>query len=304
METPLAKAWKTYQDTTGHRFFDYTHLVIILGVYELLGFFTKPYNPESWAYFGSDLWYKLAYLVPMHTLLFSLFIMAYYGYLVVLDLRGIKDRKEKAKDAEALKKDKNFKPKPKDAYKPNWYYFGYIVIEGFVYGTLMMIFMPEVIFAIVNAILPDLKIPLPIDQSRSLHDYLTSLVLNMAMAFGGGAYEELIFRGFIFTGIIFLGKKLPFFKDMNPEMAPLGIFTAQYPKYKGGERKVWITVLFAAVVYSVSHYLPPGGDPFNLYTFVYRIVFGVVMYLIVSRRKFSIAMWAHIWYDLWYFLFT
>ena len=47
------------------------------------------------------------------------------------------------------------------------------------------------------------------------------------------------------------------------------------------------------------HYIGPLGDAFQLQSFVFRWVLGLVLTLIFVLRGFAAGVWAHAVYDIW-----
>ena len=64
---------------------------------------------------------------------------------------------------------------------------------------------------------------------------------------------------------------------------------------------VWAFV--AALVFSAWHYVGPFGDDFELKSFVFRWVCGLVFTLIYAFRGFAPAVWTHVIYDVWVLVF-
>jgi hypothetical protein len=103
---------------------------------------------------------------------------------------------------------------------------------------------------------------------------------SVVMALGAGFYEEIAFRvGFFGLGA-FAIKKL----------------------FGKGVRTVVLTMVWAvigAMVFSGWHYVGPLSDPFNLQSFVFRAVCGLVLTAIYAFRGFAPAVWTHALYDVW-----
>ena len=54
-----------------------------------------------------------------------------------------------------------------------------------------------------------------------------------------------------------------------------------------------------AVLFSGMHYLGPLGDPFQMKSFVARMVLGLALTLVYAMRGFAAAVWTHALYDVW-----
>ncbi|TAE52145.1 MAG: CPBP family intramembrane metalloprotease, partial [Bacteroidetes bacterium] len=238
------------------------------------------------------------------TLIVSVLLVAYWGHKLSLDWRGKKSFSEWQKDQQERKKNKDFKPKEKKPYRPNWYYFGFQVLEGFIWGSLLIMLLPDLTFLLIQAPKPDMSPPIPLDSSSSLFSYHTNVLMNISLAFGSGFYEEFIFRGLIFGGIGLAAKQVPFFKEMDAETTSVGEMPFKIFKYKPKDAKFLLAITFTTALYAVSHYLMPFGDNFHVYSFVYRFFFGLLMYYIFVRRSFAVVAWTHCFYDLWYFILS
>jgi hypothetical protein len=106
------------------------------------------------------------------------------------------------------------------------------------------------------------------------------------MSLGAGFYEELVFRVALFG----LGLRVV-----------RTLFSAG-----SGARRVFSWLGFAALtsaLFSGWHYLGEFGDPFELKSFVFRFVCGVVFTAIYAFRGFAPVVWTHALYDLWVMVF-
>ncbi|MFH2009083.1 MAG: CPBP family intramembrane glutamic endopeptidase [bacterium] len=94
---------------------------------------------------------------------------------------------------------------------------------------------------------------------------------------GAGLHEELVFRVAIYGGLAAL----------------LGSRT-------GLSRLVVVGLALAvsATLFSVSHHIPPHGEPFTLFAFVYRLLAGVIFGVLYAYRGFSTAVYTHFLYDV------
>jgi hypothetical protein len=117
----------------------------------------------------------------------------------------------------------------------------------------------------------------PSTEPESL-GFMTAVVLSL----GAGLYEEIAFR----VGLYGLGRKV--LLAMMPEALP-------------GQRLLaslgWATL--SAAVFSGWHYVGQFGDPFELRSFVFRWVCGLVFTLIYVFRGFAPVVWTHALYDIW-----
>ncbi len=107
----------------------------------------------------------------------------------------------------------------------------------------------------------------------------------VVLSLGAGFYEEIAFRVILFG----LGAKV---LRLFAEPIPLG--RARLLSF------VW--ALLAAGAFSVWHYVGALGEPFELRSFVFRWVCGLVFTVIYAFRGFAPAVWTHSLYDVWVFL--
>ena len=292
-ETTTDKVIKKYRGGIKHRFYLDAHIVLVLVVFEVLLLFA--YESEVIMYNGMEFWFQVVRLYPLNvflpfgTLLISLVIITPRIFHIWLDLKGIKDREEA----------KNKKDKKK--YKPNWDYFVLNIAEGFVYGALIYIFLPPANPWLIQGLFGNtIPTPQPLDANDSLWSYHTNVLLDLALAFGSGFYDEFLFRK---TLSDFLQPRIK--KKVKTTQAKISVpFRKDDIKlmtFKEDKKLNAGIMLLGAFLFAVSHYILPFSDPFNAYGFVYRFLFGMILYTIYRRFGFPIAMWTHIFYDLWYF---
>lgn len=100
---------------------------------------------------------------------------------------------------------------------------------------------------------------------------------SLIMSVGAGLYEEIVFRLLLMGGLFWVGAralKLP----------------------------VWVAavsaVLLSSLAFSGVHYIGNMGDPFELGSFVFRFIAGVVLAVIYYLRGFAVAAYTHAIYDI------
>jgi hypothetical protein len=103
---------------------------------------------------------------------------------------------------------------------------------------------------------------------------------GFVMSLGAGLYEEVVFRAGLF-GLGALGIKFLFGKGVQ------GLILLSS----------W--ALIAAAIFSGWHYIGPMGDPWDVKSFVFRTVCGLVLTGIYVFRGFAAAVYTHALYDVW-----
>lgn len=302
-EKPLREAIKAYDDANKNRFFNQGHSFLMLLGFEVL--FALSRTNLVIAYNGVDAWFKtLLSVVQYGTLPISLVIMGLCLWEIVWDWMGWKTRKERRADKAKKKKDKKFEPKAKKKYRPNWYYFFFIMVEGFVYAMVLRAILPGLTFLLTFVTTPNFRFTFSLDEVDSTRHLLSNPVQDLALSLGAGFYEEYLFRGALFVFLVWLAKQNKRFKRFGAEMDTVPGMFLRFPKLKWGNPQFNAIVLASTLIYALSSFLPyPAfADSLTLYNFLYRCFFGIAMYSLLVYRRFSIAIWTHAFYDLWYFL--
>ncbi len=304
VDSPLEKAWQAYQKDTGSRVFQYGSVSLFLAVYAVLILFAR--TPQVMAYNGVDIWFWLVDQIPLGgTVIASLLLISYLAIPAWQDWKGIKTAKEIKEDKEKAKKDKKFKPKEKKPFSVNGYYALFMWLEGLLYGSVIYALLPEVLRWFFEALGDNPALPVQYDAIRSLWSYNSNMAQDVALAFGAGVYEEILFRSLLFMLIIYVaktyGKKYRYLKQFDLKEDQLRPFPLRIPKYdKKSPGYRWLIIL-GCVIYASSHFILPYADQLSQFGFIYRLFFGLLMYLIFVKRNPAVAMWTHIVYDLLYF---
>lgn len=294
MRESLLQLFKEYNADSNRRYYVFWMVVIALVLYELLLLFFA--TPHIARYDGVDAWFQFFYhVVPSGSLLFSTIFVGYYGYHLYLDANGIKSGKEKRveKTMMALNPGYDFGPKQPVFFKP--VSLALMLLESLFWGALLYLVLPPLVYQLSSGLIPDLVVPRPYDTLDLVRSYQTNAFQNIALALGGGFYEEIIFR----FGLYWLLIRL-----LAPRFSAPG-FTFFIPKETWSKYRLSSAViLLCAVIFSASHFLLPAGDPIHFYTFLFRILFGLAMSLIFFFRGLGKAVWAHAFYEIFYFAFT
>lgn len=103
------------------------------------------------------------------------------------------------------------------------------------------------------------------------------LPTQLTISLGAGFYEELLFRVLLVGALAWGGARV---FGWQPRGA--GIFAA----------------VTGALIFSAFHYLGPYGDPWQLESFTFRAVAGLMFSAMYLLRGFGITAWAHALYDV------
>ncbi len=156
-------------------------------------------------------------------------------------------------------------------YEPR--YFGFMVLESMLWAAVLFVLLPQLMGRMFagSATVPAAAVP---EQP--------GLVANIGLSFGAGFYEEFFFRFLLVRGLQLF---MQVFKiDTESLWSVMGVIT------------------FSALAFSGAHYLGALGDKFELYSFFYRFVFGLLMSLLLVLRHFGITAWTHALYDVLVFV--
>lgn len=103
------------------------------------------------------------------------------------------------------------------------------------------------------------------------------LSTRLMLAIGAGLYEELLFRVLLVGTIAWVGHRG---------------FGWKLPVAAG------VAVVIGAFVFSAFHYVGPGGDQLQVYSFVFRFIGGLFFSGLYVVRGFGITAWTHALYDV------
>jgi len=100
---------------------------------------------------------------------------------------------------------------------------------------------------------------------------------NFALSLGAGLFEEIIFRVLLLNLLFFMLNYI--FKNK--------VITAV------------ISVLAASFLFSLSHYIGSMADSWELYSFMFRWIAGMIFTVLYFIRGFAITAYTHALYDIW-----
>jgi hypothetical protein len=161
--------------------------------------------------------------------------------------------------------------------------FVQIAVEGVVYAIVMRLGADYIVGRLSIALSP------AGGASPLAHpDVMTGVVMSM----GAGFYEELAFRVILFG----LGAKALVWLVVKQRV---GLVEQSSRFSLRAVLLMFLWALVSAAVFSGVHYIGVYGDPFQLGSFVFRMVLGLALTLIFVTRGFAAAVWAHAVYDMW-----
>ena len=103
------------------------------------------------------------------------------------------------------------------------------------------------------------------------------LSTQVMLSLGAGIYEELLFRVILVSGLAWLARRA---FGWLPGAASL------------------FAVVVGALIFSAFHYVGPYGDAWQLQSFVFRFVAGLLFSGLFVLRGFGITAWTHALYDV------
>jgi hypothetical protein len=150
----------------------------------------------------------------------------------------------------------------------HWQRFVWIAIEGVIYASMMRFVAAYVVGRL--------------HLGGGISDRFAGLVMSL----GAGFYEEIAFRVLLFgVGLKLLQLFVVTVSPLKRALVALG----------------WATL--CAAVFSGWHYVGALGDPFEIRSFVFRWVCGLVFTAIYAFRGFAPVVWTHALYDIWVLVF-
>jgi hypothetical protein len=168
------------------------------------------------------------------------------------------------------------------AFRPHK--FIQIAIEGVVYAVLMRVVAGYVVGSVFAG-------------PTSIKD--AGRFVGFIMSMGAGFYEELTFRVVLYG----LGAKVLVWLVAKQKV---DITTSAQQTSRFSFRALAVMLgwaLVCSIIFSAVHYIGPMSDTFQMPSFVFRLVLGLVLTLIFATRGFAAAVWTHALYDVWVLVF-
>ena len=115
-------------------------------------------------------------------------------------------------------------------------------------------------------------------QSAEAHSLASMGVgTRLMLSLGAGLYEELLFRVILVGGMAFG------LRWLTLGLLPSGL----------------IATVVGALIFSAVHYIGQYGEPWQLASFTYRTIAGLVFSALYLLRGFGITAWTHALYDVY-----
>jgi len=159
----------------------------------------------------------------------------------------------------------------RDSGSPKAAWFGGMAGESVVYALL---------FGGVTSALTGLLLHGPSALSAGQGQAL-SLPAELMVSLGAGFYEELLFRVVLVAAL-----------------AKMALVWFGWRPWAAGT----FATIVGAFLFSAFHYVGPMGDAFELGSFVFRMVAGLLLSALFLVRGFGIAAWTHALYDVFLML--
>lgn len=167
--------------------------------------------------------------------------------------------------------------------------FVQIAIEGVVYAVAMRVVASYVVGRVFMG---------------PIHD--EGPFVGFVMSLGAGFYEELSFRVILFG----LGAKALVWLFAHEKVELTGteaLLAGATSKTRKSTLGSWFIMLawsvVCALVFSGVHYVGAMADSFQVTSFAFRAILGLVLTLIYVTRGFAAAVWTHAVYDIWVLVF-
>ncbi len=148
-------------------------------------------------------------------------------------------------------------------------YFVYMFMESYIYS----IFLGPAVIKLTERVAPGLAAG---PRGFSMSDRFIASI-------GAGIYEEFVFRLVMISAFIYLFKK---FIGMSEWQAAV------------------FAIFWSAFIFSGFHYIGQLGDHFDVTSFLFRFIAGVILSLLYFLRGYGIAVYTHALYDIKVFFFA
>ncbi|MEZ7892408.1 MAG: CPBP family intramembrane metalloprotease [Candidatus Wallbacteria bacterium] len=150
-------------------------------------------------------------------------------------------------------------------------FFVFMLAESIMYAMIL----GPIVSKLTQKVIPQLA-------SLSMGDSAFTFTEKLIVSLGAGIYEEFVFRYFLISLFIYIFTKF---------------FDLKY--YHAGA----FAIFWAALIFSAFHYIGSLGDQFDVASFVFRFIAGVILSILYFMRGYGIAVYTHAIYDLKVYFF-
>ena len=105
---------------------------------------------------------------------------------------------------------------------------------------------------------------------------------NIYLSIGAGIWEELLFRYFLISFLLFIFNKI---------------------MYDFSSLSYIMIIIISSALFSYYHFIGIYSDIINISIFVYRFIAGIILSIIFIFRGLGIAVYTHTFYDLYLVVF-
>ena len=146
------------------------------------------------------------------------------------------------------------------------------------WGYFAMMFGETLVYAFIIGLISSQVVVLVTTGNPFLATGCKDTTMHQLMiGIGAGVYEEIVFRALLITIVMGVLKYV-------------GV---------GDERKTIIAVFLSSLLFSAFHYVGEFGEVFNLITFTYRLVAGILLSALYVFRGLGVCAWSHAIYDIY-----
>jgi len=140
-------------------------------------------------------------------------------------------------------------------------------------GVLVGMLGESLVYSLVFGAVVSAMVRVFLSQSLPL-----SRSAQILVSLGAGIYEEFVFRVLLLGALAFVLRRLLQLQEVLAYS---------------------IAALLGAVLFSGFHYIGPFVDPFQLPSFLFRFIAGIVLTGLYYTRGYGITAYTHSLYDLW-----
>lgn len=160
----------------------------------------------------------------------------------------------------------------RSGWRLRWGYFVGMLAEAVAYALVF-----GTVVGLLTSLLLHAVVPLAATATSLSPIARLGLPTQLMISLGAGLYEELLFRVLLVGALARLARQ-----GFGWSPGAAGLFAT----------------LIGALVFSAFHYVGPYGDPFELGSFTFRAIAGVLFSALYLLRGFGITAWTHALYDV------